>query len=153
MALKATDDRFADGRSLNPGFLFSILLWPAIQKVLDEEGKRFDHFYQALHYAIDTVFKEQNETVRIPRRFVAMMRSVWVLQYQLIRRRGKRVYRSLSHRYFRAAFDFLSLRAESGEDYADIVTWWERFQKMNAEDRKQMVADLHASRKHKQAKK
>ena len=142
LAMKATDERFADGRFLNPGFLFSVLLWPAVQVVLDKEGDQFDHFYQALHYAIDKVLKKQNETVRIPRRFIAMMRSVWVLQYQLIRRRGKRVYRSLTHRYFRAAFDFLLLRAESGEDYHEVVDWWQRFQKPNNGDRKTMVDAL-----------
>ena len=146
LAMAATDERFKDDRSLNPGFLFSILMWPALQKILDEESDNFKHFYQALHYAIDKVLKQQSETVRIPRRFVTMMRSIWVLQYQLIRRRGKRVYRSLSHRYFRAAFDFLSLRATSGEDYGKIVAWWEQFQLAKNTERKTMIDALRVTK-------
>ncbi len=153
LAMKATDERFADGRSLNPAFLFSILLWPAVQQALEKDADQFDHFYQALHYAIDTVLKKQNETVRIPKRFLAMMRSIWVMQYQLIRRRGKRVYRTLTHRSFRAAFDFLSLRAESGENYKDIVKWWQRFQKANADSRTKMLDALQSERSKKQVKK
>jgi poly(A) polymerase len=146
LAMKATDERFVDGRSLNPGFLLSILLWPAVQYILDTEGENFKYFYQALHYAIDQVLKVQNETLRIPKRFTAMMRTVWVLQYQLIRRRGKRVYRTLEHRYFRAAYDFLILRVDAGESHADVVDWWLNFQKDNAQHRKQMVDDLYRAR-------
>jgi len=146
LAMKATDERFADGRSLNPGFLLSILLWPAVQYVLDTEGENFKHFYQSLHYAIDQVLKVQNETLRIPKRFTAMMRTVWVMQYQLIRRRGKRVYRTLGHRYFRAAYDFLKLRVDAGEPHADVVDWWRHFQKDNTKHRKKMVDELYRMR-------
>jgi poly(A) polymerase len=29
---------------------------------------------------------------------------------------------------FRAAYDFLLLRAESGEEVAELATWWSQFQ-------------------------
>lgn len=142
LALKATDERFSDKRSLNPGFLLSVLLWPLVLKRLEENEKEFAHFYQALHHTIDEVITEQNTILRIPRRFTAMMRSIWMMQYQLVRRRGKRVYRTLRHRYFRAAFDFLVLRAQAGEPYQKEVDWWQEFQKANHTEQKEMVFEL-----------
>jgi len=65
-----------------------------------------------------------------------------VLQYQLKRRRGNRVYRTLEHRSFRAAFDFLSLRAQSGESHQDTVDWWQSFQDCNEIGREEMVYAL-----------
>lgn len=147
LAMKATDDRFANGKSLNPGFLMAILLWPAVQDQLDKEEEQHHHFHQALHAAIDNVLLKQVETVSIPKRMTAMMRAIWLLQYHLIRRRGKRVYRTLSHRYFRAAYDFLELRAKSGEDYQDEVDWWHQFQTTDKGGRAHLIDTLIAGRK------
>lgn len=147
LAMKATDARFANGQSLNPGFLMAVLLWPAVQLQIEKEKKRHKHLYQVLHLAIDNVLQRQAKTVSIPKRLTAMMRSVWMLQYHLIRRRGKRVYRSLTHRYFRAAFDFLELRAKSGEDYQDVYQWWRHFQDGDQDQRADLVEKLMQDRK------
>jgi len=146
LAMQATDERFADGRSLNPGFLLSVMLWPRVLYQLDKNQQEFSHFYQALHHSIDTVINEQNMVLHIPRRFTAMMRSIWVMQYQLLRRRGKRVYRALRHRYFRAAFDFLALRTEAGEPFQEEVDWWQMFQKANSTEQEKMVLELRKKR-------
>ncbi|MCB1826856.1 MAG: polynucleotide adenylyltransferase PcnB [Coxiellaceae bacterium] len=142
LALAATDERFADNRSLNPGFLLSVFLWPLVLKQLEKDKDKFPYFYQSLHHAIDEVLQKQNVVLRIPKRFTAMMRSIWVMQYQLLARRGKRVYRTLHHRYFRAAFDFLSLRAVAGEPYQEEVNWWLAFQNGNHGQQKEMVFKL-----------
>jgi len=143
LSLCATDQRFLEGRSLNPGFLLSVLLWPRVSYELDRSQKTFRHFYQALHHAIDKVITDQNNVLRIPRRFIVTMRSVWVMQYQLLRRRGKRVYSVLQHRYFRATFDFLMLRTEAGEPFQEIVHWWQAFQKVSYVKQREMVLELN----------
>jgi poly(A) polymerase len=142
LAMEATDARFAEGKSLNPGFLMSVLLWPAVQLCLDEKQVHPKKLYQAFLESIDDVLAKELQTISIPKRLTAMMRAVWLLQSHLIRRRGKRVYRTLSHRYFRAAFDFLELRVESGENYREVYTWWKDFQAVNHEERGQMVEKL-----------
>jgi poly(A) polymerase len=43
--------------------------------------------------------------------------------------------RLLEHPKFRAAYDFLLLRAESGEIDPEIAAWWTRLQELPAEDR------------------
>ncbi len=143
LALHATDQRFLEERSLNPGFLLSVLLWPIVSYELDRSQKTSRHFYQVLHHAIDKVITDQNNVLHIPRRFIVMMRSVWVMQYQLLRRRGKRVYSILQHRYFRATFDFLMLRTGAGEPFQESVHWWQVFQKASHIKQRDMVLELN----------
>lgn len=142
LGMQATDERFQDGRSLNPGFLLSVILWPIVLAEMKQQESKSEHIYQALHHAIDTVLTNQNATLRIPRRFTVMMRSVWVMQFQLLRLRGKRVYRTLRHRYFRASYDFLALRVQAGEPYKKELLWWTDFQKVNPTKQKKMVDAL-----------
>ena len=146
LAMEATDERFAEGKSLNPGFLMAILLWPAVMQGVADKKVHKKKMYQALLTTVDEVLLLQLKTVSIPKRLTAMMRSVWVLQSHLLVRRGKRAYRTLSHRYFRAAFDFLELRVKTGEDYQEIYEWWKIFQDVNNEERAQMVAALDAKK-------
>ncbi len=146
LAVKATDTRFHQGQSLNPGFLMAILLWPAIQNEFEADWAKELRWHQIVPEAIDRVLAKQLETVSIPKRLTAMMRSVWLLQYHLLRRRGRRVYRCLSHRYFRAAYDFLELRVQSGEQFTEEYEWWKHFQKVNVQERAQMVKKLNPTR-------
>lgn len=147
LAMEATDKRFAEGKSLNPGFLMSILLWPAVQLRLDDKQRHHKKLYQSLLIAIDDVLDKELQTVSIPKRLTGMMRAVWLLQSHLLRRRGRRVFRTLSHRYFRAAFDFLELRVASGEErFRDVYDWWKLFQAANQEERSHMVEALTTSR-------
>ncbi len=149
LAMQETDERFADGKSLNPGFLLSVILWPALQHELDKAEKESVHFYQALHHAIDAVHDSENQMVLIPKRFKAMMRSIWVLQYHLAARRGNRVYRLVHHRYFRAAFDFLALRAKVGDVDQGLVDWWDTFRHADEPVKTEMVDELKQSNRKK----
>lgn len=142
LAMIATDERFTNDQSLNPGFLLAVLLWPALQLKLAEKQEKGRYFYQILHAAMDELLDKQMETISIPKRLTAMMRAVWLLQYHLMKRRGKRAYRALSHRYFRAAYDFLELRVKSGEPYQEIVGWWHEFQEASHERREELLKQL-----------
>jgi poly(A) polymerase len=146
LAIEATDARFANGQSLNPGFLMAILLWPAVQQRLDVLQQDNTPLFLALHNAIDEILSQQQKTVSIPKRLTAMMRAVWTLQFHLMRRRGKRTYRTLSHRYFRAAYDFLELRAEAGEPLGELAAWWKEFQDESYDGRALMLDKLNEER-------
>jgi poly(A) polymerase len=51
-----------------------------------------------------------------------------------------RPYRLLEQPKFRAAFDFLQLRAESGGADPQLVKWWADFQEADEVTRRQMTA-------------
>jgi poly(A) polymerase len=53
-------------------------------------------------------------------------------------RRGKRPLRLLTHPRFRAAYDFLLLRAAVGEAEGELAEWWTKIQE--AEESVQAIA-------------
>ena len=124
---------------MSPGFLFAALLWPEVQsewKVLEEKGAPP---IPALYGAMDHVMKAQAGKLAIPHRFGADMREIWALQPRFLQRAGKRPYRLLEHPRFRAGYDFLLLRGESGEADPALGEWWERFQRAGEAERSQML--------------
>ena len=78
------------------------------------------------------VAAEQVETVALPRRFSTPMREIWALQPRFHRRNGRRPERLAAHPRFRAAYDFLILRAAAGEETDELVQWWTEYQQGNA---------------------
>jgi poly(A) polymerase len=52
------------------------------------------------------------------------MQEIWTLQPRFEQRIKKRVFRTMAHPRFRAAYDFLLLRAVEGPEAADIAQWW-----------------------------
>jgi poly(A) polymerase len=138
-ALRSTDERVLAGKPVSPGFLFAALLWPEVQaewKVLEETG---GPPIPALYQAMDHVLRAQAGKLAIPHRHGADMREIWALQPRFSQRAGKRPYRLLEHPRFRAGYDFLRLRCESGELEPALGEWWERFQSASEAERAQML--------------
>jgi poly(A) polymerase len=73
--------------------------------------------------------------VSIPKRFSLPLRDLIMLQPRFERRSGRRALRLLEHPKFRAAYDFLLLRAASGEIDPEMAAWWTRLQEMSADER------------------
>ncbi len=122
LALKKTDRRYHVNESLNPGFLFAVFLWPVVQvSVKGTENKRL---FSALHHSVRKVVKKQSVALPLPKRLLEMMHAIWILQYHLERRRPARIHHIMAQRYFRAAFDFLTLRAEIDPNLKEVVAWW-----------------------------
>ena len=141
-AMHATDYRYKNDQSLNPGFLFSVLLWPALQELIQANPLHKKKLFYVLHKSIEEVLDRELVVISIPKRLTAMMRDIWMLQYHLKQRRGKRVYRTLNHRYYRAAIDFMMLREKVGEPVAELVTWWRNFQSADEALQKQLLDAL-----------
>jgi poly(A) polymerase len=91
------------------------------------------------------VLHEQQRHVTIPKRFSVPMREIWSLQSRLERRAGQQAFRLLENKRFRAAYDFLLLRAEIGEADQALADWWTRFQSVGDNDRRVMVAEFSTS--------
>ena len=67
------------------------------------------------------------------------MRDIWSLQYRLPIKSGKKPETLLQHKRFRAVYDFLLLREESGEQLDELGAWWTQFQETAAEDRGELL--------------
>ncbi len=95
--------------------------------------------YQAYHLATDKVMHQAVQQVAIPRRFSTVMREIWTLQNRFYNRGAKRVASLAAHPRFRAAYDFLVLRAEVGEADGELARWWTEFQKQNGGGQRDMT--------------
>jgi poly(A) polymerase len=67
------------------------------------------------------------------------MREIWDLQFRLPKRYGKRAFTLLHHPRFRAAFDFLLIREQSGTDLGGLGTWWTEFQEAPDNQQRDLV--------------
>jgi poly(A) polymerase len=139
LALAQTDERVRTERPVSPAFLFAALLWHEVLAAWKLHEKRGEHRIPALERAMDEVLDAQSGKLAITRRLTATMREVWAMQPRFEERSGQRPYRLLEAERFRMAYDFLALRAQSGEVPAELETWWRAFQSADAESREQML--------------
>lgn len=142
LAMTATDARLKADESVNPAFLFAVLLWPALQEGVAKIKNKKTKFYFRLHQIISDVIRLQVESMMIPKRLQFAIQAIWVLQYQLQKRRPNRIFSTLHHRYFRAAFDFMGLRVQAGEINAEHYEWWKHFQTMDVQAQESLVESL-----------
>lgn len=127
-ALANTDVRVLEGKPVTPAFLTAALLWEPVRERAAERKGTAGHPAEAIYLSADEVLTEQRERVAIPRRFAAVAREIWALQPRFRQRSGKRPHRLMAHPRFRAAYDFLLLRAEAGEEPQELADWWTELQ-------------------------
>ena len=142
-ALTSTDERVADKLRINPAFLFAAFFWyPLREKVeiLKNEGGLNNHDAYAL--AGNEILDLFCRALAAPRRHTAVIRDIWFLQLQLLKRTGSAPVRVMEHPKFRAAFDLLVMRAEiEGGDTVELAKWWHEYQFSNGEQRNQLVQE------------
>src|SRR5438552_3687309 len=147
LALAQTDERVLAERPVSPAFLFAALLWHEVLAAWKARESRGERSIPALENAMDEVLDTQCAKLAITRKLTATMREVWGMQPRLELRSGQRPYRVLEAPRFRMAYDFLALRAASGEVPADLEAWWRAFQTADAESRKAMLLPETGPRK------
>jgi poly(A) polymerase len=135
IGLEGTDDRVRDDKSVTPTFLFAVLLWPAILRAAGSPDGPLPPDPQVLLDACDKVLGRQLRRIAVPKRFSLPMRELVMLQTRFERRAGRRALRLLDHPRFRAAYDFLLLRAEAGEVDQELADWWTDLQEQPAAQR------------------
>lgn len=142
VALESTDTRIREEKPVTPAFLFAVLLWfPMIEcaKKLQDEGIPP---LPALEKAMSLVIGEQNKTIAIPKRYSQFIREIWLLQYRFAKRLGGRAFHLLQHPRFRAAYDFMALRALANDESMELAQWWTLFQDADEVEQESMVSKL-----------
>jgi poly(A) polymerase len=142
IGLQGTDERVSAEKSVTPTFLFAVLLWPAIQQAYAKEPPAQGAEVQHLLEICERVTARQQARVAVPKRFTLPLREIVGLQPRFERREGRRALRLLDHPRFRAAYDFLLLRAAAGEVAPELAEWWTQIQTQSAEQRIAQVEQL-----------
>lgn len=148
-AFSNTDKRVNEDKPVTPAFFFATLLWFPL-RILSQQLQEAENLppLAALEKAMQQVILLQNKTVAIPKRFSQSMREIWLLQYLLPKRKGKKPFQLLEHPRFRAAYDFLILRAQIKDAPTSLALWWSKFQDASEEVREKMSMEYN-KKKHK----
>ncbi|CAM5477637.1 Poly(A) polymerase I OS=Rhodanobacter lindaniclasticus OX=75310 GN=pcnB PE=3 SV=1 [Rhodanobacter lindaniclasticus] len=128
--LANTDARIREGKSVTPAFLFAVLLWGEVRDEAHLAIERGLDGAEAWSRAATKVVGEQCQRVAIPRRFTFTMEEIWSLQPRFEQVQRKRVFRLMAHPRFRAAFDFLLLRADESPAIRELGQWWAHAQRL-----------------------
>ena len=135
--LADTDRRVAEDRAVTPMFLFAVMLFGPVSAAAQRRFETGAPPAVAIAEAVDEVVGQQNRRIGIPKRFSMPMRELLALQPRFHRREGRRVLGFLAHPRFRAAYDFLLLRAQAGAEDPAIARWWTEFLALTPEQQRE----------------
>lgn len=138
--LANTDLRVRAGKAVTPSFLFALLLYGPIARLIEAAPPERWHDIATILDACDRAVREAQAHILIPRRFSLGLREMFALQPRLEHPRGRRALRVLEHPRFRAAYDLLLLRVQAGLAQQERADWWTRLQEVSPEEREQMTA-------------
>ncbi len=145
--LRNTDLRVRQNKPVTPAFLYGSILWPAVRQQTEALLKQGEPPVPARQQAGIATIEHQLQYTSIPRRFSTPMREIWELQARLENPRGAEQMLLLPR--FRAAYDFLLLREEAGEDTGNMGAWWTQYQDADEEQRRSLVSGLKLTRPNK----
>ena len=146
-ALENTDLRNSEGKSVTPYFLLAAFLWEPVQTNARKKIQQGQNEAVAYQEAAREEIKRQVKNTSFPKRVSLAMNEVWILQARFNRRTGSRVLKLLAHPRFRAAYDFLLLRAETGGADPELAVWWTKFQEANQTEQEQMIKNSGKQRR------
>jgi poly(A) polymerase len=139
-ALADTDARVAEDKGVAPSFLLACLLWHEVRERWQALRQSGEHAAPALQLAIDAVFDARVGDISGRGKLGTDMREIWMMQPRFERRSGTTPYAMVDQPRFRAAYDFLRLRADTGEVDDELADWWEDFSLGTNEEREALVA-------------
>ncbi len=136
IALENTDGRVKNDQSVSPMFLLGVFFWAPVLEIANNlRADRKMSEGQALAVAAADVVSWHQTRISIPRRFSAPMREMIALQPRFTTTKGRRALTLLEHKRFRAAYDFMLLRAELGDVDQDLAKFWTDIQTCSQEER------------------
>lgn len=146
-ALQDTDRRVAEGKPVAPSFLLACVLWADVRKAWEQRlqprpGQRPVPPFAALQDAVDEAFEARIGDVSGRGKLGTDMREIWMMQPRFDKRVGSSPLTLVEQPRFRAGFDFLRLRAQTGEVDEELAHWWETFS-MASDDMRQDMLDEH----------
>jgi len=128
-AMNNTDERIAIQKPVTPAFLIAALLWHPVKERAEALMAGGMHESAALGQAADEVMCKQVQRTAIPRRFSVITRQIWTMQPRFNNIHGRRARSLMGERRFRAAYDFLLLRAVEDPSLQELCDHWTEAQK------------------------
>lgn len=150
----STDQRIHEGKSVNPAFIFSALLWGPLRAMISSvRAEQGIGEFPATLVAAERVLNQQRKTLSLPKRITLMMKEIWMMQVRFERRRSKQTERLLQDPRFRAAYDFFLIRAQVEDADEEVAGWWQDLVEGSEHDRISMLKSLGNNKKRRKKKK
>jgi poly(A) polymerase len=141
-ALQDTDRRVAEDKPVAPSFLLACVLWADVRDGWARRLNKRMHPFPALQESIDEVFDSRIGDISGRGKLGADMREIWMMQPRFEKRVGHTPFSLVEQPRFRAAFDFMRLRADVGEVDVMLADWWQEFSQASDAVREDLVAAL-----------
>jgi len=148
-ALADTDRRVNEGKPVAPSFLMACIFWHEVAQRWQGLREQGEALMPALQQAVDATFDARIGDISGRGKLAADMREIWLMQPRFDKRTGSSPAAMLAQPRFRAAFDFMRLRAEAGEVDEALAQWWEDYSSGDDHQRRELV---EAARKQLQSK-
>ncbi len=145
LALQDTDRRVQEGRPVAPSFMLACLLWHEVLDRWNALKTAGEPPTPALQQAVDAVFDARIGDISGRGKLGGDMREIWLMQPRFDRRTPSGALGLAGQPRFRAGYDFLRLRADTGEVPVELADWWEDFHLGSDEDREALLADVRAT--------
>ena len=139
LALADTDRRVSEGKPVAPSFLLACLLWHDVLAHWQRKQEQGEPPFPALQSATDAVFDARIGDISGRGKLATDMREIWTMQPRFDRRTGNGPFTLAEQPRFRAGFDFLRLRGQSGEISPELATWWEEFSLADEGERRRLI--------------
>ena len=149
-ALKDTDRRVGEGKPVVASFLLACVLWADVRDGWAQRVNERQHTHPALQDAIDDVFNARIGDVSGRGKLAGDMREMWMMQPRFEKRVGSTPFGLVDQPRFRAAFDFMRLRADAGEIDEVLADWWQEFSLASDDLRQDMVDQVREEQQQKQ---
>jgi poly(A) polymerase len=137
--LKDTDRRVSEDKPVAASFLLACVLWADVRDGWAQRVSQRQHSHPALQDAIDDVFNARIGDVSGRGKLAGDMREIWMMQPRFEKRVGSAPFGLTDQPRFRAAFDFMRLRADAGEVDEVLADWWQEFSMADDDLRQDMV--------------
>ncbi len=139
-ALENSDNRIAEGKTITAYFLLAAFLWEPVRILAKEKmsTQGMDEF-SAYQDAASEIIAGQIRSTALPRHISMAMREVWSMQPKFNARIGSKPSRLIGHPRFRAGYDFLLLRSETGGADPELAEWWTRYQGASENEQRKMT--------------
>ncbi len=144
---QSTDARLRIGKGINPAFFYAALLWQPVQVRSRQLHDHGTPLVPALQQAIQQVIQQQMTRTALTRVLATTLREIWEMQTRLQNPDIRRVDEMLQSPRFRAGFDFLVLREQSGEPTGQMGDWWQHYQDADSAGRQALQAEVLAARR------
>ncbi len=138
-ALENSDNRIAEGKTITAYFLLAAFLWEPVRMLAKAKMAKGEVEYIAYQDAASEIISMQIRSTALPRHISMAMREVWNMQPKFNARIGSKPSRLIGHPRFRAGYDFLLLRSETGGADPELAEWWARYQNADENEQRKMT--------------